>query len=367
MATAKKLPSGSWRCLVYSHTDEIQQPDGSIKKKRIYKSFTCDDPSKAGKRACERMAANWAASKEFEFAESKIQKMTLSEAINQYISQKTPILSPATIKGYETVKHGMREHAQWLMEKDIHQITQDDMQRLINGLSGIRTPKTIRNYHGLISAALKANNVPLTLNTNLPKRVQPDLYIPSDTDVRKLIRAVSGTELEIPILLAAFCTMRRGEIGGLSMSDINGNIIHVHHSLVIGADKKWYLKEPKTASSDRYIEAPEFVIEKIKKQGYITKLHPDRITHLFEKTLKKNDIPSFRFHDLRHYSASIQHALGIPDAYIMQRGGWGSDAVLKSVYRHAMNDRQKEMNQIANAHFESLCNTEMQHKRKTPD
>ena len=39
MPTAKKLPSGSWRCLVYSHTEEIKNPDGSIKKKRIYESL----------------------------------------------------------------------------------------------------------------------------------------------------------------------------------------------------------------------------------------------------------------------------------------------------------------------------------------
>lgn len=64
-----------------------------------------------------------------------------------------------------------------------------------------------------------------------------------------------------------------------------------------------------------------------------------------------------RFHDLRHYSASIQHALGIPDAYIMQRGGWQTDGVLKSVYPHAMSDRQEEMNTRTNAHFSELCNT----------
>ena len=41
MAKAKKLHSGSWRCQVYSHTEEILMADGSRKKKRIYKSFTC--------------------------------------------------------------------------------------------------------------------------------------------------------------------------------------------------------------------------------------------------------------------------------------------------------------------------------------
>ena len=64
MATAKKLPSGSWRCQVFSHFEEQIQPDGTVKKKRIYKSFTCDDPSTRGKRKCEAEAAAWAADKE---------------------------------------------------------------------------------------------------------------------------------------------------------------------------------------------------------------------------------------------------------------------------------------------------------------
>ena len=39
----------------------------------------------------------------------------------------------------------------------------------------------------------------------------------------------------------------------------------------------------------------------------------------------------------------IQHALGIPDAYIMQRGGWGNDGTFKTVYRHALKGRSNEM------------------------
>lgn len=58
MATAKKLPSGSWRCLVYSHSESVlddkgntvYDKDGKPKKKRIYESFTSDDPSPQGKK-----------------------------------------------------------------------------------------------------------------------------------------------------------------------------------------------------------------------------------------------------------------------------------------------------------------------------
>ena len=80
---------------------------------------------------------------------------------------------------------------------------------------------------------------------------------------------------------------------------------------------------------------------------------------------EKTGMSHFRFHDLRHYSASIQHALGIPDAYIMQRGGWGSDTVLKSVYRHVLEDKTEQMNKIANGYFENLCNTKYHTKEKS--
>ena len=47
-------------------------------------------------------------------------------------------------------------------------------------------------------------------------------------------------------------------------------------------------------------------------------MNPNQITRRkFNDLLKRSGMPVFRFHDLRHYSASIQHALGIPDAYII--------------------------------------------------
>ena len=57
------------------------------------------------------------------------------------------------------------------------------------------------------------------------------------------------------------------------------------------------------------------------------------------------------------FSCLLETSSGGPDAYIMADGGWRSDKVLKSVYRHAMDDRKKEMSDIANSHFSQLCNT----------
>ncbi|MGN0402620.1 MAG: site-specific integrase, partial [Acetatifactor sp.] len=309
MATAKKLPSGAYRCLVYTGKGS----DG----KRQYKSFT----------ACTKKEAEFLASQflmEKNTADQEKNAKLFCDELAKYISRKEPVLSPSTIRGYKNIERMMEKNYPAFYNMQISDIKQDHVQEVISNLAKTKSPKTVRNYHGLISAVIGSN---LPLNTTMPQKVQPELYIPSDSEIKALVAAVKGTELEIPVLLGAFCMMRRGEICALSMKDISGNTIHIHHSLVLGADKEWHLKAPKTTTSDRYIEAPEFVINRINEVGHITNLNPHSITIMFERALDRNNIPHFRFHDLRHYSASIRHALGIPDAYIMADGGWLSDKV----------------------------------------
>lgn len=353
MATAKKLPSGSWRCQVYSHTEEILQPDGTIKKKRIYKSFTCDVQGPKGKRIAEKMAADWAEEKELH---NKIQDITFGEAVDNYIKSRTPVLSPLTITGYMNIQ---KNNLNSLKTINIQDLKQEDIQRAINLEAVNHSPKTVRNIHGLITAVLRSYRPDMPVNTVLPAKVRPSLHVPTDDEIRQLLKVVEGTEMELPILLAAFGPMRRGEICALRRENISGNVAHVCENMIQDTDGKWIIKNPKSYAGDRYIDYPDFVAAKWKsvESGRIVKLCPDIITNRFRRLLRANNIPHFRFHDLRHYSASVLHALGIPDAYIMERGGWGNDGVLKNVYRHTMEDKQKQLAVIANNHFSELCNT----------
>ncbi len=91
MANAKKLPSGQWRTLVYSHTEIV---DG--KPKTRYESFTADT-----KKESEFLAAQFSINKS---NIDKPQNMTLGEAMDFYIESKSNILSPTTVREYKNIR-----------------------------------------------------------------------------------------------------------------------------------------------------------------------------------------------------------------------------------------------------------------------
>lgn len=78
----------------------------------------------------------------------------------------------------------------------------------------------------------------------LKKKVRADIYVSSDAEIKQLLSSVAGTDMELPVLLAAFGPMRRGEICALSSEDISGNVVHVCKNMVINGDREWIIKTP---------------------------------------------------------------------------------------------------------------------------
>lgn len=337
MAKKKKnqLPSGNIRIQVYDYTD--------VDGKKHYKSFTAPTRQEA-----KYLAAQWKAGK----ANKKPARITLYEAVERYIDAKSGVLSPSTIIGYKRMQeYRMKDIGRiWLDE-----LNSTDVQIWVSDLSKTLSPKYVRNLYGLLSAATEMFAPDLTLKVSLPEKKRPELYCPSDDDIKKLLKHVAGTELEIAILLAAFGPMRRGEICALESSDIKGNKVSVTKSMVLGPNRELYVKQPKTYGSYREIEYPEFVIKRIKgREGRIISLDPDAVSNRFKVAIKQAGLPHFRFHDLRHYAASIMHAIGVPDQYILERGGWASDNVMKTVYRNTINIETIRQTQKINEHFQKI-------------
>ena len=259
-----------------------------------------------------------------------------------------------TIKDYKNTR---KYHIGSIMDIQIGQLRQDDIQQAINIEAMKCSPKTVRNINAFLSTVLNVYRPGFSPVITLPKKKRINYNIPVDSDITALMADVKGTEMELPVLLAAFGPMQRGEICALRAENIKGNIVHVCENMVQDNEGGWIIKTPKSYAGDRYIDYPDFVAKlwKGKKKGRVVELTPTALSRRYERIQARMKL-KFRFHDLRHYSASIQHAMGIPDAYIMQRGGWSSDGVLKQIYRHALADKSGEMDKKVNDYF-----TAMQH------
>ena len=279
-----------------------------------------------------------AMAKELERIQEKHKSMTFKAAAEEYIESKRNVLSPSTIMGYGTI---IRQIPESFMKKNIHDITAVDVQTEINGIAKKCSPKTVRNHHGFISAVLGVFCPNLKLTTTLPQRIKNEPYIPSDEDIRKILECAKDTEYEIPIILACY-GLRRSEICALQMEDIHEDIVHINKAMVPNENREWVIKSTKTTSSTRDVVIPMEIADKIRDRGYIYKGYPNCITNYLKRTERALGIPQFSIHKLRHYFASKMSSMNVPEADIMRMGGWETDHIMKSVYRHSMIEKQEE-------------------------
>ena len=323
-------------------------PSGSYRIRKTYKGQVYTvvfDGKPTQKEAMQAMA------KELDKVQGKQTSLTFRAAANEYIGTKRNILSPTTIRGYNSA---LKTISTKFQDIKIHDITALDIQVEINQLAKDHSPKTVRNYHGFISAVLGTFCPNLRISTTLPQKVKNEPYIPSDDDVRRILEYAKGTEYEIPIILACH-GLRRSEICALTAEDIDGDAIKIDKAMVENEDLNWITKTTKTTSSTRAVIIPKEIADQIKERGYVYKGYPGQITKFLSRAEKNLGIPHFPLHKLRHYFASKLSALNIPEADIMRMGGWETDHVMKSVYRHSMDaDNRNAQRKISERLCESI-------------
>ncbi|MCR4671944.1 MAG: site-specific integrase [Lachnospiraceae bacterium] len=343
MPKAKKTSAGTYRCQVVDHYEYYFDEAGKKHRRTRMKSFTAPT-----KREAEFIASQYTSLRD----RTRLGELTVAEAIHAYITAKKNVLSPSTLRGYEILERNAFKTVSAIPTK---RITQNDIQMWVNEYARTHSPKTCANAHGLLVSALAMYEPNLIIRTKLPQAIAPDLYTPTDDDIKKLIDYVKGTELEKAVLLAAFGTMRRGEIFGLQDTDISGNIITIRRTRVRGPEGIVVRETAKNDTSLRSIVYPDFVIDRLKgRKGWLVDMNPEEVSRHFSRLLKRCGLPHFRFHDLRAYSVSIAHAMGVPDAYIQEWGGWKNDRILKQVYRRTMADKKSEYSDMLNTHFSEI-------------
>ena len=335
MAKAKKLPSGNWRVRAYAGTD----PDG----KQIIKSFTAST-----KKEAEFLAVQFLTQHKEPAAE-----MTVGKAIDKYIESKNNILSPTTINSYRGIR---RNYFSDIIDIPLKNLNRQAIQAAVNAESVKVSAKTVKNAYGLLTATLSVYAPDLNTRVSLPKQKK---ILRSMPDPLQIIRAVRGTDIELPCLLAIWLSLRMSEVRGLKVSDIHDSKMYIRETIVTVAGKHITKESTKTFDSTRVEDVPETIQTLIDKlppeQEHLTELSGQAIYKRFVRLQQKNGIdPVIRFHDLRHLNASIMKKLNVPDTYAMERGGWSTPATLKSVYQHTFSDEREEVNRKVNDYFEKL-------------
>jgi integrase len=276
--------------------------------------------------------------------------LSFETAAYNYIESKSAVLSPSTYREY---KNSIKRYSPEFLKKNIYDITLEDIQKEINEFSKTRSPKTVRNYNAFISSVIGFYRKGVQFPVSLPQRVRKEPHIPTDEEVRLLISEIKGSRYEVAIRLACY-GLRRSEICALTIDDLEGNILTIDKALVLATDGKWVVKTTKTTESTRKIKIDDDLADLIRQKGYIYKGHPNNFYDYLSRTQDRLELEHFSIHKLRHYYASMSHAIGIPDSYIMKGGGWKTDTVLKNVYRHALSDKQEEAMDMVAKHLSEL-------------
>ena len=230
MAKATKLKSGNWRA-------QVGWTDAQGVKHR--ESFTAST-----KQEAEMLALKFKADIEHQRADD----LTVREAIERYIEANKTVLSPATIKGYQSDFNNLSP----LYNYRIRKLSSADIQFYISSVSGKISLKTIKNRYGLLKAALAFSGIERNFKIHFPPAAKKQTEAPTNEEIIAIYKESSPT-LQLIIELAAFHGMRRGEIAALKYGDLKKNELHVHSDIVKGPDG-WVHKEvPKTSDSDRFI------------------------------------------------------------------------------------------------------------------
>ena len=233
-------------------------------------------------------------------------------------------------------------------------------------------PNSVIHYHAVIHQALKyamktdlvSQNVAMKVDRPKKNDFQP-VFLDAE-ELQKVFEALKGSKLELPVLVAAFYGLRRGEVVGLRWDaiDFERNTITIRHTvtstLIDGKERIIAQDSAKTKSSMRtlplvgsfknYFEEVK-AAQELNKQvcgncynyqydGYVfvdemgDRITPDYLTTAFPAFLKRHGFKRMRFHDLRHSCASLLLANGVPLKQIQEWLGHSDFSTTANIYAH---------------------------------
>ncbi len=240
-----------------------------------------------------------------------------------------------------------------------------------DGKGGL-APQTVRHMHRILKQALKQAVRWELLVRNAADAVKPpkvdraSMNVLDMSNTAKLIEAARSHRIFVPVLLAAFLGMRRGEIAALRWRNVNldaGQLAVVESAEQMNGSVR--LKETKSGRS-RTVALPSFVVEELRAHrlrqaqdmlrlgvrlsddSFVAALEDGRpmqptfITHEWGRLIRATGLPRVRFHDLRHGHATHLLASGVHPKIASERLGHSKVNITLDLYSHVMPGMQED-------------------------
>lgn len=204
-----------------------------------------------------------------------------------------------------------------------------------------------------------------------PKAQKRRVNFLDDRQAVQLLRCLSKEEslpFRCAVLLALLCGLRLGEVGALTLDDVDWKecTINISRALKYTPETGNYLGAPKSDAGNRTIDLPAgmmalleetkayheeaaaFLGDRWHGTGRIvsnwdgTPYHHDTPSKWFRDFADKNGFYGVRFHDLRHTHATLLFANNIDAVAVASRLGHEDASTTLRIYAHAIRRRDLE-------------------------
>lgn len=309
--TPKKLPSGSYRLQIRINGE--------------YRSITA-----ATAKECKLRAEEMRARQVLGQTISARTSLTLGQAIDRFIEDRSAVLSPSTIRNYIGIRNN---RFQSVINRRLNRI--DNWQGLINDEAKTCSAKTLKNGWALISTVLAENKIEVP-DVKLPQIIKKERTWLDSNQITLLLEAIKDTDrdFEAAVILGLH-SLRLSEILALSVSDIYDDKVHVAGAVVKGPDGLVKKETNKNTTSRRNIPVliPR-LYDVLPTEGPIVSLAEQTLNKYLKRVCAENDLPIVTMHCLRHSFVALGVEKNIPIDVIQRLGGWSDYDTIKRVYTH---------------------------------
>jgi integrase len=275
-------------------------------------------------------------------------ELTVGAYLTDWLADRESHLRPRTAESYGMVVRLYLKPV--LGRKILAELQPPDVRKLHRELKAMGedgkplSARTVAYAHAVLRTALSQAERDGLVSRNVarlappPRAERPKVNPFSPTEALEFLKACEGDPRDALFVTTLGLGLRRGEVLGLRWSDIDFNAGTVRVAGQVqrqrnGGGLQWVA--PKTRSSIAVLDAPAFVLDALRAHrdrqlfargetvstatvseyvfpGENGPRDPDEVSTQFPQFLAKHGLRRTRFHDLRHATASLLLARGVP-------------------------------------------------------